>query len=69
MVVGGGFEPPMFTTWVAALQAALFVQLQKPYELKWHASQDSNLHSLAGSPVNSRGRYHSGQMRIAGRDL
>ena len=32
MVVGGGFGPPMFTTWVAVLQTALFGQLQKPYE-------------------------------------
>ena len=31
---------------------------------QWHASQDSNLHSLSGSSVNSGGRYHSGQMRI-----
>lgn len=32
MVVGGGFEPPMFTTWVEVLQTSLFDQLQKPYD-------------------------------------
>ena len=32
MVVRGVFEPPMFTTWVAVLQTALFGQLQKPHD-------------------------------------
>ena len=31
LVVGGGVEPPMFTTWVAVLQTALFGHLEKPY--------------------------------------
>ena len=32
MVVGGGFEPPMFTAWVEVLQTSLFGRLQKPYD-------------------------------------
>ena len=31
LVVGGGVEPPVFTTWVAVLQTALFGHLEKPY--------------------------------------
>ena len=31
LVVGGGVEPPMFTTWVTVLQTVLFGHLEKPY--------------------------------------
>ena len=52
MVVGGGFGPPMFTTWVAVLQTALFGQLQKPYDGSTGWIQTSDL------GVNSSLRYH-----------
>ena len=33
LVTGGGFEPPMFTTWVRVLQTRVFDQLDKTLPL------------------------------------
>lgn len=50
MVVGGGVEPPMFTTWVAVLQTAVLDQLDRPYDGSWAGirTQDYRINGAVG---------------------